>query len=169
MKIIGFFVGIGLAVMTVFGWHAPTKPRLISEIIEEKRVKYNLPKGVIEAVIEHESNFDAEAVNNEKSLCGKPGFTKDGCKAVGAMQTVFHWYGWGLKSPEELKDLDTNIDRGAKKLSEHLISQGIRGYNPGDSNYGRKIEARAKWWAAGDRNAKSRWNIAAKSRGTERG
>lgn len=99
---------------------------LLSQVIERERIANKLPKGMIEAVITVESNWDETAYNPEtNSKCARSG-RKD-CASAGLMGLVDRWHG-------KSKNLADHIRRGAKHLGEKYREAGtawgaFKGYN----------------------------------------
>lgn len=100
---------------------APEAPAL-SEVIEAARVKYGLPKGLIEGVIYQESRFDEFAKNPEKALCQRKSWPSDHCESRGLMGVVygFHHARCNLASPDDLFDYRIGVDCGARVLRHKL-------------------------------------------------
>lgn len=86
---------------------------LLSDVIERERSKWGLPRGLIEAVISHESKFRLDAFNPEtKSRCYKTKTSEADrrrCGSQGLMQVVERWHG-------PSKDWTENIEKGSAKL-----------------------------------------------------
>lgn len=88
------------------GMRAP----LLSQIIEQERARNGLPKGLIEAIITVESNWDETAYNPETdSECAQSG--RSDCGSGGLMGVVARWHG-------KSKNFADNIRRGAKYLGK---------------------------------------------------
>ena len=102
--------------------HIRVTPRTLSDVIEEARSSYQLPRGLIEGVIMVESKFDETAVNFEPDLCKRKKWSEDKCASYGLMQVIYGWHkkDCGLKSHVDLYDPETNIQCGAKVLSGYL-------------------------------------------------
>ena len=85
---------------------------LLSEVIEKERTraKPHLPKGLIEAVISHESGFNETAFNPERaSKCYRRYADEKLCGSSGLMQTVAFYHG----TPRDWRD---SIRKGTAKL-----------------------------------------------------
>ena len=93
-------------------------PPLLSEIIEQERRKWNLPKGIIEGLIFHESKFDETAVNPEReSRCYKKAGSdveREKCSSSGLMQIVY-----GLHGGSRHERLAEHVARGTAILGRH--------------------------------------------------
>lgn len=135
---------------------APTveKPSL-SQTIETETQRHGLPEGLIEAVIEQESEGKSKAKNPEPKLCAEmtpKGWRKADCMSRGLMGVVYGWHKdkCGLKKPSDLYDPITNVQCGAAVLKEKItlakgdIQRGLNLYNGDKSGrYARAVTA--KW------------------------
>lgn len=104
--------------MSASAYSAPSPEPLLSQVIEQERRKWNLPKGLIEAVITVESNWNEHAYNPEtNSSCARRG-RKD-CASAGLMGLVSRWHGKCAT-----RDYACQIRKGAKHLGEGYRATG---------------------------------------------
>jgi len=97
--------------------------------VEEVSFKYSIPKELILAIIKHESNFNPKAYNKNK----------DGTEDRGLMQVNYQhnlklMQQYGISDPDQLFDVDTNIELGARILYENYKRFGnwvmaVKAYN----------------------------------------
>ena len=86
----------------------------IINVAKEKAQKYKVPLNIVLAIIEQESNFNPRAYNKNK----------DGSEDIGLMQVNFKhnkrlMEEYGINSPQELYDIEKNIELGVRILSEN--------------------------------------------------
>ncbi len=97
--------------------------------VEEVSQKYLIPRELILAIIKQESNFNPKAYNKNK----------DGTEDRGLMQ-VNYWHNlrlmkeYGIEDPDQLYDIETNIEIGARILYENIKRFGnwvmaVKAYN----------------------------------------
>ncbi len=101
----------------------------ISAKVEEVSQKYGIPKELIYAIIKQESNFNPTAYNKNK----------DGTEDRGLMQVNYQYNlrlmrEYGITDPNQLFDIETNIELGARILYENFQSFGnwamaVKAYN----------------------------------------
>jgi len=101
----------------------------VKEVARKKSQKYGVPLNLVLAIIEKESNFNPKAYNKNK----------DGTEDIGVMQINFHhnkrlMREYGIKSPEELYDVELNIELGVRILKENFKRYGswelaVKAYN----------------------------------------
>ncbi len=97
--------------------------------VEEVSLKYNIPKDLILAIIKQESNFNPRAYNKNK----------DGTEDRGLMQVNYQhnlrlMREYGITDPNQLFDIETNIELGARILYENFQRFGnwamaVKAYN----------------------------------------
>lgn len=97
--------------------------------VEEVSQKYRIPKELIFAIIKQESNFNPNAYNRNR----------DGTEDRGLMQVNYQhnlrlMREYGITSPDQLFDIDTNIELGARILYENYQRLGnwvmaVKAYN----------------------------------------
>lgn len=97
--------------------------------VEEVSIKYNIPKELILAIIKQESNFNPNAYNKNK----------DGTEDRGLMQVNYQhnirlMREYGITDPNQLYDIETNIELGARILYENFKRFGnwvmaVKAYN----------------------------------------
>ncbi len=97
--------------------------------VEEVSLKYNIPKELILAIIKQESNFNPRAYNKNK----------DGTEDRGLMQVNYQhnirlMREYGITDPDQLFDIETNIELGARILYENFQRFGnwpmaVKAYN----------------------------------------
>lgn len=101
----------------------------ISAKVEEVSQKYGIPKELIYAIIKQESNFNPMAYNKNK----------DGTEDRGLMQVNYQhnlrlMREYGITDPNQLFDIETNIELGARILYENFQRFGnwvmaVKAYN----------------------------------------
>ncbi|WPM32573.1 lytic transglycosylase domain-containing protein [Hydrogenobacter sp. T-2] len=101
----------------------------ISAKVEEVSQKYGIPKELIYAIIKQESNFNPKAYNKNK----------DGTEDRGLMQVNYQhnlrlMREYGITDPNQLFDIETNIELGARILYENFQRFGnwamaVKAYN----------------------------------------
>lgn len=101
----------------------------ISAKVEEVSQKYSIPKELILAIIKQESNFNPRAYNKNK----------DGTEDRGLMQVNYQhnlrlMKEYGIADPDQLYDIETNIELGARILYENFQRFGnwtmaVKAYN----------------------------------------
>ncbi len=101
----------------------------ISAKVEEVSQKYGIPKELIYAIIKQESNFNPKAYNKNK----------DGTEDRGLMQVNYQhnlrlMREYGITDPDQLFDIETNIELGARILYENFKRLGnwvmaVKAYN----------------------------------------
>lgn len=117
-KLLGFFLCGGLLAITIGMGYGQTNTGCLSSnettfssVIETERGRAQLPRGLIESIIWHESKFDEKAYNPEKeSRCYKKAKTKaqkDKCASKGLMQIRAIYHG-------DASDAFDNIRRGVR-------------------------------------------------------
>jgi len=97
--------------------------------VEEVSQKYSIPKELILAIIKQESNFNPRAYNKNK----------DGTEDRGLMQVNYQhnlrlMKEYGIENPDQLYDIETNIEIGARILYENFKRFGnwvmaVKAYN----------------------------------------
>lgn len=95
----------------------------LAEMIETERARYQLPHGMIEAVIDHETggtwdpeSYDPE-VNSRCYLRARTDAERKACGSYGLMHTVCRLH-WDSAHCDELTIPKIGLQRGAKKLGE---------------------------------------------------
>ncbi len=101
----------------------------ISAKVEEVSQKYGIPKELIYAIIKQESGFNPKAYNKNK----------DGTEDRGLMQVNYQhnlrlMKEYGITDPNQLFDIETNIELGARILYENFQRFGnwamaVKAYN----------------------------------------
>ncbi|RME07642.1 MAG: lytic transglycosylase domain-containing protein [Aquificota bacterium] len=97
--------------------------------VEEVSQKYNIPEELILAIIKQESNFNPSAYNRNR----------DGTEDRGLMQVNYQhnlrfMKEYGITDPDQLFDVETNIELGARILYENFQRFGnwvmaVKAYN----------------------------------------
>ncbi|MCS7277516.1 MAG: lytic transglycosylase domain-containing protein [Aquificaceae bacterium] len=92
----------------------PLDVRIMAKV-EEVSQKYSIPKEIILAIIKQESNFNPNAYNKNK----------DGTEDRGLMQVNYQhnlrlMREYGIKDPDQLYEIETNIELGARILYENF-------------------------------------------------
>lgn len=104
------------------------KERILAKV-QEVSQKYSIPMELILAIINHESNFNPRAYNRNK----------DGTEDRGLMQVNYQhnirlMREYGISDPEQLYDIEINIELGARILYENFQRFGnwimaVKAYN----------------------------------------
>ncbi len=109
-------------------WQEPVDARIQAKV-EEVSQKYGIPKELILAIISVESGFNPRAYNKNK----------DGTEDRGLMQVNYQhnirlMKEYGIEDPNQLFDIETNIELGARILYENFKRFGnwvmaVKAYN----------------------------------------
>ncbi|GAB6065649.1 lytic transglycosylase domain-containing protein [Aquifex pyrophilus] len=101
----------------------------IKEVARKKAEKYGVPLNIVLAIIEQESGFNPKAYNKNR----------DGSEDIGLMQINYKhnkrlMEEYGISSPEELYDVELNVELGVRILKENYERFGswelaIKAYN----------------------------------------
>lgn len=101
----------------------------IKEVARKKAEKYGVPLNIVLAIIEQESGFNPKAYNRNR----------DGSEDIGLMQINYKhnkrlMKEYGVNSPEELYDVELNVELGVRILFENYKRFGswelaIKAYN----------------------------------------